>query len=131
MSDLDHSHESNPVTSSTGESRWVDIGSTNELRRARSIVVSGAQEDVAVFWNDGKPCALANICVHRDRELVRGMIFQDRLICPGHQWAFDVETGHCAERERTQPVYQSRVIDDRVQVDITAPVNADQLQDED
>jgi len=123
MSDLDE-------TSDAAEGRkthWVDVGSIKDLERQRSVVVENEREDVAVFWHNGKPCALANICIHSDRELARGMIFKDRVVCPGHQWAFDLQTGHCAERERTQPVYQSRVVGDRVEVDLAAPVNEAEL----
>lgn len=103
--------------------QWVSVGTTSELRRARSVVVAADGGDIAVFWNGGEPCAMANICIHRDRELVKGNIFQGRVICPGHQWAFDVTTGFCAERDRTQPVYAVRIDDDQVWVDTSAPTN--------
>lgn len=106
---------------------WREVGSTKELRRRRTAVVEGPAGEVAVFWNDGAPCALANICIHRKRELARGTIFQGRVICPGHQWAFDLETGYCAERERTQPVYRVETHGDTVLVDVSAPTNADDV----
>lgn len=103
---------------------WVAIGTTAELRRARSMVIAAEGGDIAVFWNGGEPVAMANLCVHRDRELAKANIFQGKVICPGHQWAFDVTTGFCAERDRTQPVYAVRVDDDQVLVDTSAPINA-------
>lgn len=106
---------------------WVTVATVAELRRQRNRVVPGPDGDIVVFWNDGEPAAMANICVHRKRELARGTIFSGRVICPGHQWAFDMETGYCAERERTQPVYAVRLEDDVVLLDPTAPVNADRV----
>lgn len=114
-------------SSAGSESNWVDVASTKDLQRKRSLVVSGDHQDIAVFWHEDKPCALANICVHRDKELARGMIFKNRVVCPGHQWAFDLETGYCAERERSQPVYRTRVVDDRVEVDLASPANDAEL----
>jgi nitrite reductase (NADH) small subunit len=128
MSNPDQIPDIATTSSAPSGPTWIDVGSTKEVQRKRSLVVAGEREDVAVFWHDGKPCALANICVHSNRELVRGMIFKDRVVCPGHQWAFDLETGHCAERERTQPVYTARVVDDRVEVNVAAPTNAATLQ---
>lgn len=100
---------------------WVEVASVKELQRRR-VVVERPDGDIVVGWNDGAPFAMANICVHRDRELHRGMIFQGRLICPGHQWGFDLATGFCAERERTQPVFATRVDGDTVSVDVSAPL---------
>lgn len=112
---------------STPTEQWVAVGTTAELRRARAVVVAAEGGDIAVFWNGGEPMALANVCVHRERELVKGNIFQGRVICPGHQWAFDLATGFCAERDRSQPTYAVRVDDDQVWVDTSGPRNADAL----
>jgi nitrite reductase (NADH) small subunit len=101
---------------------WIEAATTKELQRRRTLVVEHPSGDVVVGWHDGRPFAMANICVHRKRELARGMIFQDRLVCPGHQWAFDLETGYCAERERSQPVFATRVDGDIVFVDVSGPV---------
>lgn len=107
--------------------RWTIVASTTELRRRRKLVVDADDGEVVVFWNGGEPAALANICIHRDRELSRGNIFQDRLVCPGHQWAFDLKTGFCAERERTQPIYDVRLVGDDVMIDTSGPINGVQV----
>ena len=101
---------------------WVRVGTIKELQRRRTLVVARLGDDIVVGWHDDRPFAMANICVHRERELVRGMIFQGRLVCPGHQWGFDLQTGFCTERERSQPVYATRVVDDVVYVDVSGPV---------
>lgn len=108
----------------TPDAHWVDVGPVKDVSKKRSVVVDGDREEVAVFWNGDAPCAFANTCVHRDRPIDRSAIFKGRLICPGHQWAFALDTGHCAEKDRVQPVYRTRVNDDRVEVDVSAPSNA-------
>ena len=102
---------------------WVEVASIKELRRRRTVVLAHPDGDIVVGWHEDRPFAMANICVHRERELSRGMIFQGRLVCPGHQWAFDLGTGYCAERDRSQPVYATRTIDDVVHVDVSGPVS--------
>lgn len=104
-------------------SGWVEIAAVKDLQRRRTTVVARDEGDIVVGWHDDRPFAMANMCVHRDRELSRGMIFQGRLVCPGHQWAFDLRSGYCAERDRTQPVYLTRVDDGIVYVDVTGPVS--------
>ena len=106
---------------------WREVGTTRELRRRRKVVVDGGPDDVVVWWHDEGPYALRNICVHADRELAKGNIFGGRLICPGHQWGFDLQTGLCRERERSQPVYRTRIDDDIVWVDVSAPVPEEEL----
>jgi nitrite reductase (NADH) small subunit len=104
------------------EAQWVEVATVKELQRRRTLVVPGANGDIVVGWHDDAPFAMANICVHRERELSRGMIFQGRLVCPGHQWAFDLRTGYCAERDQSQPVYPTRTAGDVVEVDVSGPV---------
>jgi nitrite reductase (NADH) small subunit len=38
-------------------------------------------------------------------------------VCPGHQWAFDLQTGWEAIKQECQPTYRVRVDGDVVQVD--------------
>jgi nitrite reductase (NADH) small subunit len=129
MAEEDTEPSARSGTPSAGEldDGWVVVAGVAELRRRRKRVVEGPHGDVVVFWNDGSPTALANICIHQERELARGTIFDGRVVCPGHQWAFDLTTGYCAERDRTQPVFAVRVVDETVQVDPTATINGVEL----
>jgi nitrite reductase (NADH) small subunit len=63
-----------------------------------------------------------NVCIHKQRELVKGVILGDRVVCPGHQWSFQLSTGFEAKMERWQPTYPVRVTDEgRVEVDVGSP----------
>ena len=55
-----------------------------------------------------------NICIHKQRPMLKGVILRDRLVCPGHQWAFELESGWEAVKEECQPTYDVRVTDDGV-----------------
>lgn len=103
---------------SADDEDWVPTVPVEDLRRRRKLKVETDQGELALFWHDDCPHALANICVHRDRELVNGTLFDGRVVCPGHQWAFDLESGYCRERERTQPVFPTRVTDGVVEVNL-------------
>lgn len=42
---------------------------------------------------DGKPLALDNVCPHRGGPLAEGTIEGGKVVCPWHQWEFDLATG--------------------------------------
>lgn len=106
---------------------WVEAGPVDRLAKERKRVVRVGDVDVLVLWHEGAPHALANLCVHKERELARGTIFSGRIVCPGHQWAFDLDTGWCREKEEHQPVYRVKVEDDLVWIDASGPVPATEV----
>src|SRR5919106_4163345 len=52
----------------------------------------------------------------------KGVILNGRIVCPGHQWAYDLTSGYCKERDRYQPTYRVDVVDGRVLVDVAGPL---------
>jgi nitrite reductase/ring-hydroxylating ferredoxin subunit len=87
------------------EPTWVTAGSLAELQKRGKLVLEHGDRRVLVIWHDDEPRALDDVCIHKDRELHKGVVLNGRIVCPGHQWAFDLTTGFCRERERYQPVY--------------------------
>lgn len=88
---------------------WVEAGTVEEIQRARKKVVDAAGTQVVVLWHEGQVYALDNVCIHKARELHKGVILNGRLVCPGHQWAYELGTGYCRERDRHQPVHPVRI----------------------
>jgi nitrite reductase (NADH) small subunit len=103
------------------DGQWIEAGSVDELRKRGKLVASHGELRVVVLWHDGEPKALDDCCIHKQRELHRGVVLNGRIVCPGHQWAYDLDTGYCRERDRYQPVYRARVDGDTVLVDVSAP----------
>jgi nitrite reductase (NADH) small subunit len=97
---------------------WVDAGSVAEVTKRRKLVLDHDDTPIVVIAHDGEFYAMDNICIHKERELVRGVVLGDRLVCPGHQWSFQLGTGWEAKMERCQPVYDVRVVDGRVEIDV-------------
>ena len=101
---------------SVDDGMWVEAVAVEELQKKRKLTIDSPEGGILVLWHNERPHALANICVHKDRELLKGNILDDRIVCPGHQWAFDLETGYCREREQTQQIFETRVADGVVHV---------------
>ncbi|MCY4174868.1 MAG: Rieske 2Fe-2S domain-containing protein [Acidimicrobiaceae bacterium] len=84
------------------------------------LVVSLHRHEILLLWNDGEPAALSNVCIHRGRKLVEGVMLGTRLVCPGHQWAYEVTTGYCRARDRHQPRYSLELRDGKIFVELPA-----------
>lgn len=97
---------------------WIDVGDVATVTKQKRVVVTADDgTPILVLAHDGRFHAMDNICIHRDRELARGVVLNGRLVCPGHQWAFDLTCGWEAVKQQCQPTYQVRVVDGTVQVD--------------
>jgi nitrite reductase (NADH) small subunit len=103
------------------EATMLDVGTVAEVTKKRKFVVEHEGTAVLVFVHDGNVYAFNNICVHRERELLKGNVFNGKLVCPGHQWAFDLATGHEAVKDEWQPTFEVTIDGDRVLVDVTNP----------
>ena len=97
---------------------WLDAGAYDDIVKRRKVVIEHGEQPIFVLAHDGAVRAFANICIHKQRELSKGVILNGRVICPGHQWAFDLATGWEAKMERCQPTFDVRVEDGRVLIDL-------------
>ncbi len=74
---------------------WVRLGGLAELPPGTSKVVDLGGPKLAVFNVDGVIHAIANDCGHQGGPLGEGKLEGFSVVCPWHQWKFDVTTGHC------------------------------------
>lgn len=112
------------VTGEIGGAVWVDVADAAELQERGKLAVAPGDLPLVVLWvaDEQRPVALHDVCIHKQRNLSEGVVLNGRLVCPGHQWSFDLATGHCAARDRYQPAYRAQVVDGRVHVDVSAPI---------
>lgn len=99
---------------------WIDIATTDQVKKQKKVVFVHDDFNILVVFHEDKFFAMNNICIHRQRELVEGVILRERLVCPGHQWAFDLNTGWEAVKEQGLPMYDTRVVDEIVQVNLAS-----------
>jgi nitrite reductase (NADH) small subunit len=94
--------------------QWHDVAQVRDLERRKKTSVRIGDLTIALFWIKGNVYALADTCIHEQRQLSKGSILFGKVICPGHQWKFDPETGEADGQGRCQPVYPVRVNDEGV-----------------
>lgn len=78
------------------------IGDSGQDRERVCVVATG----------DSAYVALLDRCPHRDIALSLGVVKDGMLVCPGHFWRFNLQTGQRTDLpERGATVYPTRVVD--------------------
>ncbi len=58
--------------------------------------------------------AVDEVCPHENESMKRGVIFDGEIICPHHQYRFDLKTGRCNQRCAALQTYRLEVIDEEI-----------------
>jgi len=95
------------------------VGAATDVVKRKKVVLTVGDRQILVLAHDGGFFAFDNICIHRERELSKGVVLNGKLVCPGHQWAFELGTGWEAVKEQCQPTHAVRVDGDDVFVFVT------------
>ena len=76
---------------------FVKVASVSELTpgSAKAIEVKG--KTIALFNVEGTIYATDNTCLHQGGPLGEGELMGEVVICPWHQWEYDVRTGENVE----------------------------------
>lgn len=68
----------------------------DDLKEGKSaLVVTEEGEEIALFKVKGKIFALNNACPHEGGPLAEGEIKGNMVICPWHDWRFNLKSGEC------------------------------------
>ncbi|MBV8879375.1 MAG: Rieske 2Fe-2S domain-containing protein [Planctomycetaceae bacterium] len=74
---------------------WLGLAKKSEIEQGKALVVDLGGPKVAVFNVDGVYHVISNECGHQGGPLGEGKLEGFSVVCPWHQWKFDVTTGNC------------------------------------
>jgi nitrite reductase/ring-hydroxylating ferredoxin subunit len=74
---------------------WIFVAKKAEIEAGKAIVSDLGGPKVAVFNVDGVYHVISNECGHQGGPLGEGKLEGFSVVCPWHQWKFDVTTGNC------------------------------------
>lgn len=94
--------------------QWHEVAKLRDLQARKKLAVTVGDTAIALFTIKGAVYALADICVHEQRQLSKGAVLFGKVVCPGHQWKFDPSTGEAEGQDACQPVFPVRVDGDGV-----------------
>lgn len=101
-------------------SQWTAICRVDEIPELGSRTVRRPVGlDVAIFRNaDGGVFALLDRCPHKGGPLSQGIVFDNRVACPLHNWTIGLNDG-CAQApdEGCTPRFEVQVVDGVVHLD--------------
>jgi nitrite reductase (NADH) small subunit len=117
----DHTEQQTPPTQQAGDAGvWKPVATHDDLVKRRKVVVDVDGRPVLVLAHEGQLCAFDNICIHKERELAKGVVLNGKIVCPGHQWAFALDSGWESVKERCQPTWFVQERDGTVWLDVTS-----------
>lgn len=59
------------------------------------LVVTDEGDEIVLFKVQGEIFALPNACPHEGGPLCEGSIKGGKVVCPWHEWEFDIKSGRC------------------------------------
>lgn len=98
--------------------QWRDVAAASDVSERKPILGWADSIPVTLFRSRGEIVALADRCTHRGGPLHEGTIEAGCVICPWHGSKFAGSNGAVATgpATRPQPVFETRVVEGRVQV---------------
>ena len=93
-----------------------------DLEIGKSAIIEVGDKEIALFNYKGNFYAIDNTCPHRGAPLGEGRIEEGILICPGHEWRFELKSGWCPQNpELSTEIYPIKVHDEKIYVRLEKP----------
>jgi nitrite reductase (NADH) small subunit len=97
---------------------WIDIGNIDDIPLRGARVIKTAVGCVALFRTaEAEVFAASNTCPHKAGPLAEGIVHDQKITCPLHNWVFDLNTGEAIGEDARIATYPVRIEGDRVQID--------------
>ena len=109
--------DNRPLPTGTDAEGFVAVARVADIAPETGRTVSAHGIAIAVFNVEQQFYAIDDACTHEDAPLGEGEVRGTRVICPYHDWVYDIPTGKCLT-DPTRPVgcFQTKILDDFVWV---------------
>lgn len=75
-------------------SNWIKIVNKDDIPQMGSRVLNYQDIEIAIFkTRDDKVFAINNECPHKQGKLADGLVHDDNVTCPLHNWVINLEDG--------------------------------------
>ncbi len=99
---------------------WKEICPLEDIPKLGARVVRSANKEIGIFrTEDDGVFALNNLCPHKKGPLSQGIVHDNKVTCPLHNWKINLATGQAeAPDEGETPCYQTKVENGIVLLDV-------------
>jgi len=97
--------------------KFIKVLKEEDLPVGKSAIVLVDDVEIALFNYKEEIYAVANKCPHKGGPLGEGRVQEGVIVCPGHEWRFELKTGNSMQNpEMRVQVYPVRVKDEKIYV---------------
>lgn len=98
---------------------WVYALNEDDIEEGDKKALLLQKEKVALIKKNGNLYAMSNKCVHMECPLTRGTLDDFIIICPCHDWRFDIRTGEFLDaKELKIPIFKVKVSNNEIYVNL-------------
>ncbi|GGD38764.1 nitrite reductase [Malaciobacter pacificus] len=92
---------------------WYKITEVESIPSMGSRIVKIGEIEIAIFkTKDGSIFAINNICPHKQGKLSEGLVHENVVTCPLHNWDVDLASGEALGNDSgCTNVYESKIED--------------------
>ncbi len=102
--------------------KYTKVMKCADLEIGKSAIIEVGDKEIALFNYKGNFYAIDNTCPHRGSPLGEGRVEEGILICPNHEWRFELKSGWCPQNpELSTEVYPIKVSDEKIYVRLEKP----------
>ena len=99
---------------------WIDIGNIEDIPVRGARKLKTALGCVAIFrTGTDEVFAATDMCPHKGGPLSEGIIHDQKITCPLHNWVFDLNTGAAIGEDASIQTFPVRVEAGRILIDAT------------
>ncbi len=95
----------------SSDTSWVKVGSVDQIKEGRAVIISANNQEIAIFKYDGIFSAVRNECKHQLGPLGEGRIIDGCITCPWHGYQYLPANG-CSP-----PPFQEKISTYRIKVE--------------
>lgn len=87
--------ETKSVEINKGDSKWIEVGKLSDIPVLGARVVKSSEGDIAIFrTSTDEVFALRDKCPHKGGPLSQGIVHNNKVTCPLHDWKIHLDTGY-------------------------------------
>lgn len=100
--------------------KWYKVANINDIPFMGSRVVEIGEIEIAIFkTKDSSVFAINNTCPHKKGKLSEGLVHENIVTCPLHNWNVDLKSGEALGNDSgCTNIYETKIVENIVYLGI-------------